>query len=98
VTKSFKDLELEGVDPLALRARSERAQYNITQEDFARRCGIHVKTLVEFELGVRVRVAQSTRDAVSAVLYEWERNPPEPKPEMRGRWNFARDALKGSRG
>lgn len=104
MTRELEELEALGVDPLALRARSERTKYGVTQREFAHACGIDQATLINFELG-KIRgqkkfprgAADATRAKIAALLSEWENNPPTPRPDMRGRWNFAREALKSSR-
>jgi hypothetical protein len=60
-------------------------------------CGIDVSTLNKLELGLTPRPSERTCAAILDLLKQWENEPPPKQPEMRGRWNFARDAIKGSR-
>ena len=96
MTKRPEELKEWGVTEFAIRTRQTRVRYGYTQEEFARQCGLCTSAVNHIELGVATPSDRSY-NAIVKLLREWEKNPPEKRPDMRGRWNFARDALRGSR-
>jgi len=76
-----------GVDPRSIECRTLRRKLKVTQPELAKLAGVHMCTVVRYELGTG-RVSARMAERIAAIVERWKVKPPvlEKKPERRGGW------------